>query len=115
TLGVATILVVYLLAARWFGRATGRGAAFFLSLAYLHARDSHFGVIDVAMTFLIVSSMLLIAESERTRAPRHVLAAGLLAGLATGAKYAGAALVVPMLIAHGLAARRLLAFGLTML
>jgi 4-amino-4-deoxy-L-arabinose transferase-like glycosyltransferase len=49
--GTATVVAVHATGARLFDRLTAGLAAFFLALAFLHVRDSHFGVTDVSMTF----------------------------------------------------------------
>jgi hypothetical protein len=46
-LGTATVFIVYKIAERLFDRKTALISSLFLSLAYLHVRDSHFGVTDL--------------------------------------------------------------------
>ena len=48
--GVATIWFVFRLTVRVSDRLTAITAAFFVATAFLHVRDSHFGVPDVPMT-----------------------------------------------------------------
>lgn len=102
TLGTATVLVVYRLAARLFGSRVGLIAATFLALSFLHARDSHFGVTDVPATFLICASIYALVGAHLDRARQQFFLAGLLAGLATSTKYNAALLVVPMLVSQGI-------------
>ena len=61
--GVATIWLVYQLAERVFDRLTAITAAFFVAIAFLHVRDSHFGDADVAMTALIVAAVLALLSA----------------------------------------------------
>jgi len=127
-LGIATVLVVYEIAKRLFGKLTALTASLLLSVAYLHVRDSHFGVTDVPLTFLISCAVLGIIQSWERKTAKSYLCAGLLAGLATSTKYTGVVVVVPMLVVHwmnlkheeasclrGLVDRRLLCFGLALL
>src|SRR4029077_12796453 len=88
--GVATIWLVYRLAARFFDRLTAITAAFFVAISFLHVRDSHFGDADVVMTALIVAAVLalLSAMDDPTDWRRWALGAAL-AGLAASAKYSG--------------------------
>jgi hypothetical protein len=102
--GTAAIFVVYRIAKRLFDKRTALIAAFFLSLAYLHARDSHFGVTDIPQAFFITASVLFIVRSYQTGLLRDYAAAGALAGLAMSTKYMGAFLVIPILAAHALRA-----------
>jgi hypothetical protein len=90
--GVATIAAVYSLARTLFDRATALAAAFFLSLAYLHVRDSHFGVLDVTVTLFVVLTARLLADAWQRDAPRsRFVLAGICAGLAASIKYNAAA------------------------
>jgi 4-amino-4-deoxy-L-arabinose transferase-like glycosyltransferase len=95
-LGTATVLVVYRIGARVFGTRCGLIAALFLALSLLHARDSHFAVTDVPMTFLVCASMLALVEAQLDRRPQRFFVAGLLAGLAASTKYNAVLLVVPL-------------------
>jgi 4-amino-4-deoxy-L-arabinose transferase-like glycosyltransferase len=98
--GMGTIAVVYRLARRLFTADTGVVAAAFLAVAYLHVRDSHFGVLDVPLTFAIVCTVALVARAWLDEhAVRWFALAGLAAGLATSIKYNAGVLIVPALAA----------------
>jgi hypothetical protein len=99
-LGTATILVLYRLASAVAGHATGLVAAFFLSLTYLHARDSHFATTDVPLTFFLTLAVLFVWRSYARGRTTDYAWAGLLAGLAMATKYVGLLMVVPLGIAH---------------
>src|SRR5262249_8696402 len=60
--GIVTIWLVYKLADRLFDRLTALTAAFFLAVAFLHVRDSHFGVTDVPMTALVVGASFVLCS-----------------------------------------------------
>jgi hypothetical protein len=94
--GTATIVVVARLAARVADRATGVSAAFFLAVAVLHVRDSHFALTDVLMTLLVMASLAMLAKALDTHSIRDVAVAGLLGGLATSTKYSAGAIVAAM-------------------
>ncbi len=100
-IGVLTIYGVYKTTRRLFkSEKTGLVGALFMALCYLHVRDSHFGTMDVSMTCLIVASFHFIVKSYDEWNLKNYLLAGLLAGLATSTKYAGAFLVFPMCLLH---------------
>ena len=99
-LGTASVFVLYKIAKHLFGEKTAAVSSLFLTLAYLHVRDSHFGVTDVALTFLIMCSILFIVRSHEDKTPRSYVYAGVFAGLATSTKYSAILLLVPMCIAH---------------
>jgi dolichyl-phosphate-mannose-protein mannosyltransferase len=88
--GVATIWLVYKLVERLFDRLTGITSAFFVAVAFLHVRDSHFGVTDVPMTALVVAALLALSRAidDPTRVRRWVLC-GAVSGLAASTKYNG--------------------------
>ncbi len=98
-LGTASVPVVFLIGRRLFSTRAGLLAAGFLAIAFLHVRDSHFGVTDVPMTFMVLLAFLVIVSMPMDRAPwwMTVLAA-VLCGLATSTKYNAALIVAPLLI-----------------
>ncbi len=99
-LGTVTIVVVYKIAQKLCGRKTGLIAALFLCFAYLHARDSHFGVTDVPLVFFTMCSVLYMVCAYQHRTARYYILAGLCAGLATSTKYSGIFLTGPMVLVH---------------
>jgi hypothetical protein len=88
--GLATIWLVFRLADRLFDRLTALTAAFFLAIAFVHVRDSHFGVTDVPMTMMALAAVLALTRAleEPTRLRRWVVA-GVLCGLTASTKYNG--------------------------
>jgi hypothetical protein len=96
--GTATVAVVYQIGKRLFDPMVGLVAAFFLSVAFLHVRDSHFGVTDVTMTFLLMTSMLFIVRAWVDGKRSSFELAGYAGGLAASTKYNGALLVVPLVV-----------------
>ena len=104
--GVATVYVVWAIGKRCFGRRAGFLAALFLAVAYLHGRDSHFGVTDVAMTFFVTCGYLPILSVLRGGKRSAYVWAGLIWGLGISAKYNAAVLGLPLLVAHVLRSTR---------
>jgi len=100
TMGSLTVIAVYLAAKRVFDRKTAFLSALFMSVCYLHARDSHFGTTDVPMTFLAVCAVLFLLRSRDTGSVRDFAWAGVFTGLATSTKYGGIFLVVPAVAAY---------------
>ncbi len=111
--GTLTILALYLLARQVAGAAAALAAALFLAVAPLHVRDSHFAMTDVTMTLLVTVSLWLLLDGSRRleaapdpsparRIPDGlgtIALAGVVAGLASSAKYSA----VAVLAAAGLA------------
>jgi 4-amino-4-deoxy-L-arabinose transferase-like glycosyltransferase len=93
---MGTLIAVHGLSRRLFGRRTAVVAVALLAVAYLHVRDSHFGVLDVPLTFLIVLTItLLVRASGDERPVKWFALAGMAAGFACSIKYNAAALLVP--------------------
>jgi hypothetical protein len=97
-LGTATVALVYWIGKRAIGRRAGLLAAFLLSIAYLHVRDSHFGTVDVPVTFFATAAIALILKADEFRSPRAYLIAGFVSGMAVSTKYNAIALVVPLAV-----------------
>jgi hypothetical protein len=93
--GVASVSVLHGIARRLFGEETAVLAAGFLGLAFLHARDSHFGVTDVTATFLILASFRYLVRLESSGSRSDRLKAAVAAGLATSTKYNAAMIAIP--------------------
>lgn len=85
--GTATVLVVFRLARNLWDVRTGLVAALFMGLAFLPARDAHFGTTDTAMTLLIVVAVAILMEAHRTGRRGLFAWAGFAAGLAAATKY----------------------------
>jgi hypothetical protein len=93
--GIGTVAAVYYTGARIAGRRVGLAAAACLALAFLHVRDSHFGVTDVPMTFLLAVAFLWTAKLSASGSRSDLIGAAIFAGLATATKYNAALMVLP--------------------
>ena len=99
-LGVATVFATVL--AAWYAyerRSVALLAGLMVSVNLLHARDSHFGTVDVPMTLFVTLSLAFSIKAARTQRRRDYLIAGLLAGLATSAKYNAGTAIVGVVVA----------------
>ncbi|HOX22329.1 MAG TPA: glycosyltransferase family 39 protein [Elusimicrobiales bacterium] len=106
-MGVATVYAVYKIAFLRAGHRAGLLAGLLMAVCYLHVRDSHFGTLDVPMTFFLVLSVLFMARWPDAPTIANYLAAGAFAGLAVGVKYVGILLAVHGLAAHWAASRNI--------
>lgn len=89
--GVAGVAAVFAIGWR-LHRSAGAFAAALLAVAFLHVRDSHFAVTDVAMTSMVLLALLLLLRADEHPSAARFLLAGFVAGLATSTKYSGALL-----------------------
>jgi hypothetical protein len=86
--GVMTVAFVYLVAREWFAETAALAAAAICAVAFLHVRDSHFGVTDVPATLLTVAALWAALRCDTQGATwRRVAITGLLCGLAASTKY----------------------------
>ena len=98
-LGVMTVYLTFRIAQRLDGRTTGLVAAGFLAAAFLHVRESHFAMLDVPMTFLVMASILFLLRTSDDEQPGTFAIAGALCGFAVSTKYNALPLVAPALAA----------------
>ncbi|MDO8630671.1 MAG: phospholipid carrier-dependent glycosyltransferase, partial [Phycisphaerales bacterium] len=98
-LGTATVPLLYAAARRLFNSEVALVAAALLAVAFLHVRESHFGMTDVPATFMIVLAFAFMAvRPVDSRHQWSVLGAAVLCGLATATKYNALLIAVPLLV-----------------
>jgi 4-amino-4-deoxy-L-arabinose transferase-like glycosyltransferase len=102
--GMATVLVVYLLGRQVRGQRAGLLAAALLGSCYLHVVHSHYATFDVMVAFLVALTALFSDLILTRGEAKWYLLAGLCAGLAGATKYNGALVVMLPLLAHVLGA-----------
>jgi hypothetical protein len=100
-LGTLTVLVVYGLGTRLNRRTVGWLAALLLAIAFLHVRDSHYGVPDIATTFFISLAVLLCIVASQKHSNRYLGLAAAATGLAVATKWSVWPIGFPLLIAFG--------------
>jgi len=98
--GALTTLVVYKIGKIAYNQRVGLIAAWFLAVAFLHVRDSHYAVNDALLTFLTTLSLLGTVLIVQKKGLAYYVLAGGAAGLAFATKYTAIFVLVPMVIAH---------------
>ncbi|MBI2916833.1 MAG: glycosyltransferase family 39 protein [Chloroflexi bacterium] len=101
---VGTVLLVYLLAARLWGRRVGLLAAALSAVTVLQVQLSHFYTSDVMLTTFAVATLLFLARGLEKRDSLSALLAGVAMGLALASKASAAFLALPILAAYVLQA-----------
>jgi uncharacterized membrane protein len=96
--GTATVAALFWMGRHLWNDMVGIVAAFLLSLAYLHVRESHFGTTDVAMAFFAVMAVACLIDAHRHR--RSLTVAAVLAGLSAATKYGGVLLAAPLALSQ---------------
>lgn len=101
--GIATVLLVYALARRFYGRKAAVAAAFLLAVNGLHTLNSHFYKSDVATTFFTLAALACMCRYVQERRLGWNLGAAVLTGLAAATNYYGGFVMVPLLVSQFLA------------
>jgi len=89
TLGIGTVLLVFLMASSWFGRPAAVGASVLIAFADFHVLYSRSGLTDVAFGFWFLCALWCFAEAERRESWSWAVLAGLATGCAWNTKYHG--------------------------
>jgi hypothetical protein len=92
TLAVAGIVAAWWLGGRAYGLLAGFVAAALTAVATVHVDHSRVAVTDVPLTLGVAGSLALLVR-------RQLIPAGVAIGLTAGFKYAGAVLLVPLVVA----------------
>ena len=112
--GTLTILVLFALARSVAGDTTALIGSFFLAVATLHVRESHFAMTDVLMTLFVTAALTLLVRALTTKTDTRsdqaigiamFLGAGFAGGLAASTKYSGAAILGALAAAQYVVAR----------
>lgn len=98
--GTLTVAVAYRLGRQVGDQITGLVSALFLTFAFIHVRDSHFGTTDVTMTLFIVGAVSLLVDAHQYGHRRLFALAGLVGGLAAATKYNALVLAAPMAVVY---------------
>ena len=108
-LGTASIYLVFLAGRQAGGVRAGLTSAAFLSVCFLHVRDSHYLTVDVPAAFYLLLAAVLLLRFLRTGGAGWLAASALFSGIAVSTKY-NAAIVIAVfagyLCARGLAHHR---------
>jgi 4-amino-4-deoxy-L-arabinose transferase-like glycosyltransferase len=94
--GLVTVVLVGVVAKRFYGRGTGLAAAGLLAVAPLHVMHSHIAATDITLTAGFTLTLLLSVSLATRPTARRALAAGAAAALTFGTKYTGLAAVSPV-------------------
>ncbi|MDP2953945.1 MAG: phospholipid carrier-dependent glycosyltransferase, partial [Chloroflexota bacterium] len=99
---VGTVLLVFLLGSRFYGRRVGLLGAGLVALAILHIQLSHFYATDGLLTFFIVLTVLALLGATRKAGIGSAALAGLGLGLALATKISALPLLLPVALAYGI-------------
>lgn len=98
--GMLTVLTVYWLGQTIHNATVGLVAALFLAVAFLHVRDSHYAVPDIAMTFFVIFSVFMGSYALQTQKQWGLYVAAVSAGLAIATKWTALPIVISLALAY---------------
>jgi hypothetical protein len=98
--GSLTVALAYWLGKAAYNRRVGLVSAALLGSSFIHVRDSHFAVNDIAATFFVTLSLVAAIGLAQTGRRRWYVLAGVALGLGFATKYSAILGAVPVLIAH---------------
>lgn len=88
-LGAAAVLCLYVLGRVTSRAVTGLLAALILSVSFLHVRDSHFAVPDIAMSTFVILTVVLSATAIHSSRRIFLYLAAIAGGMAVSMKWTG--------------------------
>lgn len=98
--GTVSVYFTYILGRRVFSETVGVISALFLSLTFLHVRNSHYIYLDTMMVLFIILTYIYVYKFYETGLRKHYVLAGVFAGAATAVKYNAALLLAPLILGH---------------
>ena len=98
-LGTSSVFLTYLIGRHLAGKRAGLLSAGFLSLAFLHVRDSHFLTVDIPATFHLLLAYVFILRYLDAPARRDLFLSGVFLGLSVSTKYSLALFAISVAVA----------------
>jgi hypothetical protein len=105
SLGAVSLVPAFLIGRQLGGPRTGFVGAFFLCLAFLHTRDSHFLTVDIPATTHLLFGALFAVRYAKSESIRDLVTAALFMGLSASTKYNAIVLGGPILLISVLSRR----------
>jgi len=85
--GVGNVYLTYILGKKLFDKRVGLLAALFLTIAPLHARDSHYITTDVPFLFFLLLSLVFLVQVQRRGKANDYALAGLFSGISIAIRF----------------------------
>ena len=98
--GTMSIGVIYLIGKKLYSRKTAMLAAAFVAGSFILVRNSHFGVVDIFQTLLVLISFYFTVQIFHSGNWKDYAFAGIFAGLAAATKWNAGLIVLPIIVAH---------------
>lgn len=98
--GMLTVALVYWLGRCAYNERVGVMASALLGASFIHVRESHFAVNDVAATFFVTLALLAAVLIAQTGQRKWYIIAGVALGLGFSTKYSAAFGAIPIVLGH---------------
>ncbi len=98
--GTLTVYILYRLVKRYSSIEHALISSFFLAVAFLHVRDSHYIYADIPLVLILCLCFFPIFHILESGGRRYYVLFSFLAGIAVATKYNGVFVFVPFLTAH---------------
>lgn len=98
--GVGTCVIIYNVGKKLFNKPIGLISSVLLSLCFLHIRDSHYAVNDVASVLFMILAFNYIVNVWKDGTTKSYIIAGIISGIAIATKYNTGLIVIPFILAH---------------
>jgi len=85
--GLGNVVLTYLIGKKLFGKKVGILGAFFLAIAPLHARDSHYITTDVPFLFFLLLALLYLIKVVKRGKFNDYALAGLFSGISIAIRF----------------------------
>jgi 4-amino-4-deoxy-L-arabinose transferase-like glycosyltransferase len=96
--GVLAIPLIYKLGKKVFNERTGILAALFLSINFLHVRNSHYIYFDIPLVFFILLFLVVLHALFKKNRLNQYLTCGFILGVAVSVKYSAIVLLFPAVL-----------------
>ena len=97
---LGTLVLVYVLGSRIYGRREGLLAATLLALAVLHIQLSHFYAVDTMIALFAIATLFFLYRVASTGRTTYSVLAGVCIGLGLATKVSLAPIIIPFATAH---------------
>lgn len=98
--GTLSIGAIYLIGKKLYSHKTALTAAAFVAFSFILVRNSHFGVVDIFQTLLVLISFYYSVRIFRKGKWADYALAGIFAGLSAATKWNAGLIVLPIIVAH---------------
>jgi 4-amino-4-deoxy-L-arabinose transferase-like glycosyltransferase len=99
-MGVAMVLLIYLIGARLYSKKVGLISALLLATNFVIVRNSHFGTVDIPASFFGLATVYFCIRVMQKGLVRDYVLSALFIALVTATKFSMLPFILPLVFAH---------------